>query len=128
MDQCPLCKQPFNLKSQSSDCPHSPFPRMQPEQAMKIAELEGMGDWRGLRDYASLTNNKVAAETANAKADRLYEQENPYSYLCPACSFSTRERPMFISHLGDAHKYERDRAEREAQRQETEQTGKQVTD
>lgn len=124
MDQCSLCKKFYNPKIQSSDCPHSFFPHIQREHAMRIEELERKSDWQGLRDYAKLTNNKVAAELANAKADALYAKENPYTYSCPACTFSSRERRIFAMHLEDEHGFRGNRAQSEADRQEKEQTGK----
>ena len=121
MNQCPLCKKFYNPKIQSSDCPRSPLPYIQREHAMRIEELESKGDWQGLRDYAKLTNIKAAAELANAKADALYANQNPCTYSCPACVFTSKEQRIFTMHLEDEHGFRGNRPQSEAERQEKEQ-------
>jgi ferredoxin-like protein FixX len=56
---------------------------------MRIEELESKGDWQGLRDYA--------------KADALYAKENPCTYSCPACIFSSREKRIFTTQLAGVY-------------------------
>ena len=80
-----------------------------------LNELDEAGDIAGLRDFAfEHANNPIVSKEANRRADALYEKQNPFTYPCPACDHSTRERRAFIRHLTDQHAFLPARAEDEA--------------
>jgi hypothetical protein len=86
------------------------------DQKHDLEELKVASDIAGLRDYARrFANNPVVSGEANRLADALENQQNPFTYSCPACSnFSTRDRKKFIGHLTDEHTFLRANAEGEA--------------
>jgi hypothetical protein len=99
--------------------------RMTIDQKRRLEELTAEGDIAGLRDYArTFANNPAVSKEANRLADAVYEQQNPFTYSCSACNFSTRERKKIIEHLTDEHTFLRANAEGEADTCESKQTSK----
>lgn len=104
--------------------------RILPDKQRLINELSEKGDVAGLLKMSSEyeTRNPAIAEETKRRADKLYEKQNPNKFACTACEFSSRERQKFTTHLEDEHSFQKERAEREAKRQEDEQAGKQISD
>src|SRR5438045_8936235 len=101
---------------------------IRPEKQREIDDLVRRGDYLALRDFAAEydTRNLAVAAEARRCANELYEKQNPITYVCPGCEFTSREQQRFIAHLESKHEFQDDKARFEADRQ-MQQTGATVS-